>query len=259
MKTESAVPAEIPDEILFKQPESSHLGDCPICFLPLPLAANKSTVLVCCCKRVCYGCAHQNAVREINDKLKQRCPFCRKEVSKSPKDTYKDLMKRAQANDPVAMREVAMKRDHAGDDATALTWYKKAAKSGDAGAHYNLGVMFKDGQGVERNRRMEIYHYQEAAVRGHHMARHNLGCYEGLYGRYDRAVKHFLIGARLGDDNAIQRLKKCYKDGHVSKEEFAAALRAYQAAFEATRSPQRVAVEDYFAKKYSTQWKDIQR
>ena len=29
--------AELRDEILFKQPESTHLGDCPICCLPVPL------------------------------------------------------------------------------------------------------------------------------------------------------------------------------------------------------------------------------
>jgi len=29
--------AELHDELLFKQPESSHFGDCPICMLPLPL------------------------------------------------------------------------------------------------------------------------------------------------------------------------------------------------------------------------------
>ncbi|KAK1734131.1 hypothetical protein QTG54_015134 [Skeletonema marinoi] len=29
--------AEIRDELLFKQPESTHLGDCPICMIPLPL------------------------------------------------------------------------------------------------------------------------------------------------------------------------------------------------------------------------------
>ncbi len=29
--------AELRDELLFKQPESTHLGDCPICCLPLPL------------------------------------------------------------------------------------------------------------------------------------------------------------------------------------------------------------------------------
>ena len=29
--------AELRDELLFKQPESSYSGDCPICFLPHPL------------------------------------------------------------------------------------------------------------------------------------------------------------------------------------------------------------------------------
>ena len=29
--------AELRDELLFKQPESSHMGDCPICCVPLPL------------------------------------------------------------------------------------------------------------------------------------------------------------------------------------------------------------------------------
>ena len=33
--------AELRDELLFKQPESSHMGDCPICCLPLSL--NKET------------------------------------------------------------------------------------------------------------------------------------------------------------------------------------------------------------------------
>eukprot|EP00985_Skeletonema_marinoi_P006559 scaffold2836_cov95-Skeletonema_marinoi.AAC.5 len=29
--------AELRDELLFKQPDSRHLGDCPICCLPMPL------------------------------------------------------------------------------------------------------------------------------------------------------------------------------------------------------------------------------
>jgi hypothetical protein len=33
--------AELRDEILFKQPENTHLGDCPICFLPLSLDLEK--------------------------------------------------------------------------------------------------------------------------------------------------------------------------------------------------------------------------
>ena len=48
--------AELRDEILFKQPESSHHGDCPICFLPLSLDNDKSSVMSCCSKIICDGC-----------------------------------------------------------------------------------------------------------------------------------------------------------------------------------------------------------
>ena len=45
--------AELRDELLFKQPESSHLGDCPICSLPLSLVLQKSMVNTCCSKVIC--------------------------------------------------------------------------------------------------------------------------------------------------------------------------------------------------------------
>ena len=36
--------AELHDNKLFIQPERSHLGECPLCFLPMPLA-NKTVIL----------------------------------------------------------------------------------------------------------------------------------------------------------------------------------------------------------------------
>ena len=80
---------------------------------------------------------------------------------------------------------------------------------------------------------------EEASIRGHPGARNNLACYEDMNGEIDRAVKHWIIAANLGDDDAILNLKECYKAGVVSKEDFAAALRAHQAADDATKSPQR--------------------
>ena len=56
-------------------------------------------------------------------------------------------------------------------------------------------------------------------------------------------MKHFIIAANLGHDDSIQMLKRCYKHGLVSKDEFAAALRAHQAAVDATKSPQRDAAK----------------
>jgi hypothetical protein len=57
-------------------------------------------------------------------------------------------------------------------------------------------------------------------------------------------VKHFIIAANLGHDDSIQRLKDCFMGGAVSKEDFAAALRAHQAAVNATKSPQREAAAE---------------
>src|SRR5210317_704665 len=42
--------AEIRDRDLFEQPDESHLGECPICFLPLSLDPKKSMFMGCCSK-----------------------------------------------------------------------------------------------------------------------------------------------------------------------------------------------------------------
>lgn len=82
---------------------------------------------------------------------------------------------------------------------------------------------------------------KSAAIAGHPSARTNLGYYGGKEGRVDRAIKHWIIAANLGEDTSIQSLKECYQDGDVSKDDFALALRANQAAVDATKSPQREA------------------
>jgi hypothetical protein len=52
-------------------------------------------------------------------------------------------------------------------------------------------------------------------------------------------VKHWIIATNLGHDGSVEALKRCYAHGLVSKELFATALRARQAAVGATKSPQR--------------------
>jgi len=59
--------AELRDVILFVQPESSDLGDCPICLLPLSLDARKSNMMECCSKVICDGCAVAAFTRQLRD------------------------------------------------------------------------------------------------------------------------------------------------------------------------------------------------
>ena len=240
--------AELYDELLFKQPESSHLGDCPICCLPLPIDKKKSVLMSCCSKRICDGCEianvkreYENVKREYESKLKQKCPFCRKAAPDTYEENYERLMKRVEANDPFAMCYMGGKKYEEGDFKAAFEYWTKAAALGDMQAHRQLSVLYHNGQGVEKDEKRELHHLTEAAIGGDPMARHNLGCLERRKGRVDRAVQHFIIAAKLGDDRSLENVRDLYKVGQVSKKDFAAALRGHQAAIDATKSPQREA------------------
>jgi len=73
---------------------------------------------------------------------------------------------------------------------------------------------------------------------------------EGRNGHNDRAAKHFIIAAKLGDDDSLEAVKDLYKDGYVSREDVVAAFRGYQAAIDAMKSPQREEAAKYFADKF---------
>ena len=231
--------AELHDEILFKQPESNHFGDCPICCLPLSIDPEKSILYSCCSKQICRGCYLANRKREIEGKLQQKCAFCRNDTPRTKEVINERWMKRIEANDPVAIREMGTKRCDEGDYKSAFEYWSKAAALGDAEAHYHLSILFRDGQGVEKDEKKELHHAEQAAIGGHPRARHNLGCFEGQRGHYDRAVKHFIIASKFGHDRSLESVKDLYKAGFVSKDDFAAALRGHQAAVDATKSPQR--------------------
>src|SRR6056300_1352923 len=128
--------AELRDKDLFELPDESHLGDCPICFLPLPIVEDKCALMECCSKIICVGCAYANQVREIEEGLEKRCAFCREPVAKSQEEFYKNIMKRVKKNDPAAMCQMGKILDQEGDYKSAFEYYIKAAELGDADAHY---------------------------------------------------------------------------------------------------------------------------
>eukprot|EP00985_Skeletonema_marinoi_P003296 scaffold1373_cov134-Skeletonema_marinoi.AAC.6 len=242
--------AELRDEILFKQPESSDLGDCPICCLPLSLDRNLSILNECCGKLICVGCDYANLKRELQGRLQPKCLFCRQPMKKNVEERERNtrMMKRVEANDPVAIYEMGGRRHQEGDYEGAFEYLTKGAELGDAGAHYLLSIMYDMGHGVEEDENKRVHHLEEAAIGGHPDARHNLSSFELRNGRMDRAVKHAIIAANLGHDISLGFLKSAYKvgglvGGLISKDDFAATLRAHQAAVDATKSAQREEAE----------------
>jgi hypothetical protein len=237
--------AELRDRDLFTQPDISCYGECPICFLPLSIDSDKSNMMPCCSKSICLGCHYANQMREFEAGLEMRCAFCREPAPKSEKEAEKRMMKRIKKNNcPVAMHTNGMRRYHQGDHKTAFEYWTKAAELGEADAHYALSIEYKNGQVVEKDKKKELYHLEEAAIAGHPLARHNLGGLDASINRYDRARKHWIIAANLGCEDSLSNLKVLYQVEKVSKEDYAGALRGYQAAVVATKSPEREKAEE---------------
>ncbi len=232
------------DDILFAQPEGSCFGDCPICFLPLAIESmtDKSS---CCCKTICVGCVCADIKHHLNRSLEQTCPFCRKPPPATSTEIVANLMRRVDANDPVAMQQMGHAHYFKGEYAKAIQYWSKAARLGDALAHYDLSVMYLVGDGVEKDEQKFFHHSEEAAIAGHPIARFNLGAIEWNDGNFERAVKHFIIAANLGEGDSLKMLKEGYVKGLVSKEDFATALRAHQTAVDETKSEQREAADAF--------------
>ena len=231
--------AELKDELLFKQPESSCYGDCPICCLPLPLHKKKSTFMSCCSKQICTGCSIANMKREAEGRLQPKCPFCRKPMQKTTEEMNERMMKRVEANDPLTLYEMGAGRYLENHYTAAFEYWTKAAALGNMDAHHQLAALYHEGKGVEKDEKRALYHAEQAAIGGQPEARHNLGCEEGRNGRLDRAAKHWIIAAKLGHDESLEQVKRIFEAGLISKEDFAVALRGHKAAIEATKSPQR--------------------
>ena len=234
---------ELRDRDLFTPPEGSNWGECPICCLPLPIDEIKSTFMNCCSSVICNGCNLANKKREIEAGLRQRCAFCREPMPKTDEECYKLCMNRVKKNDPAAICRMGRKHYDEGDYETALEYWTKAAGLGNIQSHYNLSVLYCEGEGVAKDKDKEIYHLEEAAIAGHPEARHNLGVEEADNGRFERARKHWIIAAKLGHDKSLKNFRILHTKGYASKEDYANALRAYQAAVEATKSAEREVAE----------------
>ncbi len=230
------------DRKLFTQPDETHLGECPLCFVPMPIDLEKSMFRTCCSETICKGCVVANFMNNKHDEIKaRRCPFCR-EVADND-ENEKRMMKRVKANDPAAMRQMGIEHYKRGDYDSALECWTKAANLGDLDAHYDLGLIYGFGEGVEKDMKKAVYYWEKAAIGGHPYARHNLGCYEEEHVNMERAVKHFIIAANLGFEDSMKALWKHYSHGDITKEALDATLRTHQAAIDATKSAQRDAAE----------------
>ena len=232
--------AELHDEKLFKQPPPK--GDCPICMLPLPPLYTGSKYNTCCGKIICSGCIHAVAIRDGGVGL---CPFCRTPAP-TPEEIIEQYKKRVDVGDAEGIRNLGCCYSEGlcgltQDRTKGLELWHQAAKLGNARANLSIGGAYYSGDGVERDEKKAEYYYELAAMGGVVEARYNLGVSEGHAGNMSRAVKHHMIAAGVGYNNSLEVIKQIqmFMHGLATKDDYAKALRVYQAYLVEIKSPQR--------------------
>ena len=231
------------DEKLFKQPPSPH-GDCPICFLRMPLLATGSKYKTCCGKMICSGCSYAPVYDNQGNKIAEKvCAFCRTPTPDSEEEAIERLRKRVEA-DAFAMQKIGFyyfsgTYGYPQDHTKALDLWHRAGELGDAKAYTNIGYAYDTGQGVEVDKKKARHYYELAAMNGSTNARYNLGIMEHNAGNIERALKHHMIAVKGGSSQSLDVIKELYSKGHASKDDYTAALQSYQEYLLEIKSEQR--------------------
>jgi len=237
------------DDILFRQPPPP-TEDCPICFIRLPSLLTGSKYYSCCGKLICSGCSFANA-KMNTEKL---CAFCRTPMPVGTMEMIEREKKRAELDDPIAIYNTGCNyRDGRNgfpqDYSKALELWHRAAELGYANAYNNIGVAYY-GRGVKVDKKKAAHYYELAAIGGCVAARYNLGIGERKRGNLDRALKHYIIGAKSGQNESLKKIQKMYSDGDATKEDYTKALRLYQEYLGEIKSPQRDEAAAFDSEKY---------
>ena len=230
------------DKDLFQQPLREQ--DCPICFLRLPTLHTGQVYMTCCGKIICSGCLHAPVYDNNGNTIEEKCPFCRTPFPASDEEIFEQVKKRVEMGDDEAIFELGyyyFEGMHGlpQDSAKAVGLYLRAGELGSAASYNNIGTAYDNGEGVERDEKKASHNYELAAMRGDVVARYNLGITEKEADNTDRALKHFMIAVRLGRNESLKEIKRLFMKGHATKDDYAKALRVYQAYLDEIRSDQR--------------------
>ena len=156
----------------------------------------------------------------------------------SPNEKFEKLQKDAESGNVYAQYNLGvMYTNGAGvqkDNSKAFEWYQKAAIQGIADAQYNLGVMYTNGAGVPKNDSKAFYWYQKAAIQGDADAQFNLGYMyqfgQGVQKDDSKAVEWYQKAAIQGNATAQFNLGDTYQFGQGVQKDDSKAFEWYQKA-----------------------------
>ena len=109
-----------------------------------------------------------------------------------------------------------------------MLWHR-AGELGHTESYCCIGNAYVFGRGVERDEKKAIHYWELAATGGDENARHNLGNAEFRAGNYGRAVKHYMIAVRSGNNESLKMIQRMYVNRCATRDDYEKALQDYQA------------------------------
>ena len=100
-----------------------------------------------------------------------------------------------------------------GDNAAALSEFKRLAEAGEAEAQARLGEMYFTGRGVDENQALAVQWFTAAARQGDIGSQVNLGLILTRNSEFEAAAKWLEMAAAQGDANAMNNLAAFYMRG----------------------------------------------
>ncbi|EJK77123.1 hypothetical protein THAOC_01064, partial [Thalassiosira oceanica] len=152
-------------------------------------------------------------------------------------------MKRVAAKDPIAIRRIGDFHLNGSlglekDETRAFELWSEAAELGSTEALFKIGFAYYRGErGVSQNKAKGVRCWESAAMQGHALSRTKLGLIETENGNHDRALRHYMISAKMGEKLSLDSIKALFIDGNATKVQYAEALKGYQDAVEEMKSP----------------------
>jgi|GEM_PF-5446218 len=163
-----------------------------------------------------------------------------REKQDNNKGIDKETYQKAEQGDVDALNEIGnMYFDGQGvekDDKKALEYYTKAAEKGDTDALINIGVMYANGQGVEKDDKKAFEYLTKAAEKGNANALINIGWMysdgKGVEKDDKKAFEYLTKAAEKGNAVALFNIGVMYANGQGVEKDDKKALEYYTKAAE---------------------------
>ena len=240
--------------------------ECPVCLLRMPFEQEKICYRACCGKLICHGCSgttmkigvesgfeHATGFGDIDFKkmLDHPCPFCRASFSIKIEDTLKELQKRVDLGDRMAMYHLGIKlvkpKGSLQPNASkARELLLKSAQLGYPLANLSVGMFHYDGHYPSvflQDKKKARHYFERGAIGGDPVARAYLAEIELDRYQFKTAYRHAMMSASCGYKLALDNVLNGCKAGVVTKDEYERTLRAYKKSCDELNSEHRLAAE----------------